>query len=61
MILVVFVNLFIWGTFSVGSNKAGAKTLMFLRGLAGIADKIFKVGHAGIAKKILLFRLRCVK
>ena len=45
----------------MASNKAGAKTLMLLRGLAGIADKIFKVGHAGIAKKILLFRLRCVK
>ena len=36
---------------------------MFLVGLAGIADKIFKEGHAGIAKKnvFLLFRLRWVK
>ena len=34
---------------------------MLLRGLAGIADKIFKMGHAGSAKKILLFRLRWVK
>ena len=36
---------------------------MFLRGLAGIANKIFKVGHAGSAKKIpvVSFAMRKIK
>ena len=37
---------------------------MFFRGLAGIADKIFKVGHAGSANKIfsvVSFALRKIK